>query len=117
MSEGPREQTSRRQMRLAAVGAGLLLLLGIILAIVGEQSYRKRALAQAGLDTNKTNLEFSLRQQHNPFAGMMGGDQRQQPGHGSAPRFAATGSDDLAPMPAITLYRGTASAGGVNIFV
>ena len=82
-----------------------------------DQRSLERALAQAGLDTNKTNLEFSLRQQHNPFAGMMGGDQRQQPGHGSAPRFAATGSDDLAPMPAITLYRGTASAGGVNIFV
>ena len=33
----------------------------------------ERALSQAGLDSGKTNLEFSLRQQHhNPFAGMMG---------------------------------------------
>jgi flagellar hook-length control protein FliK len=77
----------------------------------------ERALSQAGLDTTKTNLEFSLRQQnHNPFAGMMGGDQRQnQSGHGNASHFAGTGSDEAA-MPAITLYRGTASAGGVNIF-
>jgi flagellar hook-length control protein FliK len=78
----------------------------------------ERALSQAGLDITKTNLEFSLRQQnHNPFAGMMGGDQRQnQSGHGNASRFAGTGSDEAAAMPAITLYRGTASAGGVNIF-
>ncbi len=77
----------------------------------------ERALAQAGLDASKTNLEFSLRQQnHNPFAGMMGGDQHQQSGYGGAPRYAASGTDDIAPLPAVTLYRGTASAGGVNIF-
>ncbi len=83
-----------------------------------DQRSLERALAQAGLDANKTSLEFSLRQQqHNPFAGMMGGDHRHQhPGYGSAPRFAAAGTDDAAPLPAITLYRGTASAGGVNIF-
>jgi flagellar hook-length control protein FliK len=77
----------------------------------------ERALSQAGLDTSKTNLEFSLRQQHhNPFAGMMGGDQRQQPGGNGAPRFSLSGNDEVASVPAITLYRGTASAGGVNIF-
>ena len=59
MSEGPREQTSRRQMRLAAVGAGLLLLLGIILAIVGEQSYRKRALAQAEVQADILSASVS----------------------------------------------------------
>jgi flagellar hook-length control protein FliK len=77
----------------------------------------ERALSQAGLDAGKTNLEFSLRQQnHNPFAGMMGGDQHQQQGFGGAPRYAPAGTDEAAPPPAITLYRGTASAGGVNIF-
>jgi len=78
----------------------------------------ERALSQAGLDASKTNLEFSLRQQHhNAFAGMMGGDQRQnQSGYGGAPRFALAGDDETAAMPAVTLYRGTASAGGVNIF-
>jgi flagellar hook-length control protein FliK len=78
----------------------------------------ERALAQAGLDTSKTNLEFSLRQNNqNPFAGMMGGDQRQQnSGYGNASRFALAGNDDGAIAPAVTLYRGTASAGGVNIF-
>ncbi len=83
-----------------------------------DQRSLERALVQAGLDAGKTNLEFSLRQQsHNPFAGMMGGDQRQQhPGYGAAPRFALGGTDDAASLPAVTLYRGTASAGGVNIF-
>jgi flagellar hook-length control protein FliK len=78
----------------------------------------ERALSQAGLDASKTNLEFSLRQQHhNPFSGMMGGDQHhQQSGHGAAAHFAAREADDTASLPAITLYRGTASAAGVNIF-
>jgi flagellar hook-length control protein FliK len=78
----------------------------------------ERALTQAGIDASKTNLEFSLRQNnHNPSAGMMGGDQRQQQGgYGAAPRFSLAGTDDAAAMPAVTLYRGTASAGGVNIF-
>ena len=82
-----------------------------------DRQQLERALSQAGLDTSKTNLEFNLRQQsHNPFAGMMGGDQRQQhPGYGSAPRFGLAG-DEAASLPAVTLYRGTASAGGVNIF-
>ena len=76
----------------------------------------ERALSQAGLDTNKTNLEFSLRQNHqNPFSGMLGGDQRhQQSGTGNAPRFSLD-SDEVTAMPAVTLYRGLASAGGVNI--
>ena len=83
-----------------------------------DQRSLERALAQAGLDAGKTNLEFSLRQQsHNPFTGMMGGDQHQQhPGYGNAPRFSLAGTDDTTSLPAVTLYRGTASAGGVNIF-
>ena len=47
MSEDLREQTSRRQMTLAAAGAALLLVLGIILAILNERSYRERVLTQS----------------------------------------------------------------------
>ncbi len=83
-----------------------------------DQRALERALVQAGLDAGKTYLEFSLRQQgHNPFAGMMGGEQRQHSGQGGTARPAFTRSDDVAPLPAVTLYRGTASPGGVNIFV
>lgn len=47
MTETVREQTSQRQMTLAAVGAGLLLVLGIMLAFMNEHAYRERTLAQA----------------------------------------------------------------------
>ena len=74
----------------------------------------EKALGQAGLDTGKTNLEFSLKQ--NPFAGMSGGDQR--PGaNPQQPRFAFAANSDDATIPSVTLYRGIASSGGVNLFV
>ena len=77
-----------------------------------DQRALERALAQAGLDSSKTNLEFSLRQ--NPFAREHDGD-----GRGQGPAF---GGDQAAaggavPEPIQTLYRGSASAGGVNLFV
>lgn len=77
----------------------------------------ERALSQAGLDSSRTNLEFSLRQQHhNPFAGLLGGDQRQpNSGSGGAARFGLADNDEAATAPSVTLYRGAASAGGVNI--
>jgi len=78
-----------------------------------DQRSLERALAQAGLDSSKTNLEFSLRQ--NPFANMSG-DQRSSQQHFSGnPRFMAAEQNASAPTPSISLYRGTASAGGVNI--
>ena len=81
-----------------------------------DQRQLERALAQAGLDATRTSLEFSLRQNHqNPFAGFMDGNRQQQhPGAGRAARFTG-GNDDIAAAPAVTLYRGIASAGGVNI--
>jgi flagellar hook-length control protein FliK len=81
-----------------------------------DQRQLERALAQAGLDSSRTSLEFSLRQNHqNPFAGLMDGNRQQQhSGSGHASRFS-TESDEIASPPAITLYRGIASAGGVNI--
>jgi flagellar hook-length control protein FliK len=79
----------------------------------------EKALTQAGLDGAKTNLEFSLRQ--NPFAGMMGGDQRPGNGNASGPRFSLTAEADDAitpsTIPSVTLYRGIASSGGINLFV
>ncbi|MEO8758337.1 MAG: flagellar hook-length control protein FliK [Devosia sp.] len=76
----------------------------------------EKALSQAGLDAGKTNLEFSLKQ--NPFAGMTGGDQRQG-GTGPLARYSpgAEADDTLSAIPSVTLYRGIASAGGVNLFV
>jgi flagellar hook-length control protein FliK len=77
----------------------------------------EKALSQAGLDTGKTNLEFSLRQ--NPFAGMSGGNQRSGASP-QQPRFsfaAPSGSDTTTALASVTLYRGIASAGGVNLFV
>ena len=80
-----------------------------------DQRSLEKALGQAGLDGAKTNLEFSLKQ--NPFAGMTGGDQRPSGGYGSGAGYASPTDEDASPVPAITLYRGTASAGGVNLFV
>jgi len=81
-----------------------------------DRSSLERALSQAGVDSGKTNLEFSLRQ--NPFAGMTGGNQQQASTANSGARFSLSAADDdTATIPAITLYRGIASAGGVNLFV
>ena len=80
-----------------------------------DQRALQQALQQAGLDSARTNLEFSLRQ--NPFAAQGGmGDGRGQ-------NQSPSGSNDGAPATdasaadAATHYRGTATAGGVNLFV
>lgn len=81
-----------------------------------DQRSLQQALQQAGLDTSKTNLEFSLRQ--NPFAqqGAMGDGRGGQSGfNGRGDSFA--GGDDTTAEAATTTYRGTASASGVNLFV
>lgn len=81
----------------------------------------EKALGQAGLDSGKTNLEFSLKQnQQNPFAGLTGGDQRPGNGNGGSQFSLAGGNgddDSVSAVPSITLYRGIASTGGVNLFV
>ncbi|HWA18623.1 MAG TPA: flagellar hook-length control protein FliK [Devosia sp.] len=80
-----------------------------------DQKTLERALTQAGLDSNKTNLEFALRQ--NPFS--MGSQQGQQSPYrnsGFSLGPLASEESELA-LPAITLYRGTVSAGGVNLYV
>jgi flagellar hook-length control protein FliK len=79
-----------------------------------DRTALERALAQAGLDSNKTNLEFSLRQ--NPFAreeqNFAG---NRQDGGGNFPAFGTAETED--PAPQVAAYRGTASPGGVNLFV
>jgi flagellar hook-length control protein FliK len=84
-----------------------------------DQRALQQALQQAGLDASKTSLEFSLRQ--NPFAGQsgMGDGQQGQPrfggGNGNGAPGDIAGADTKAAPT--TLYRATASAGGVNLFV
>lgn len=77
-----------------------------------DQRALHQALQQAGLDSSRANLEFSLRQ--NPFAGegFDQGHQQGRTGRGNGPASADTGSE---PVPEI--YRGAASAGALNLFV
>lgn len=76
-----------------------------------DQRALERALQQAGLDSSKTNLEFSLKQ--SPF----GGGQQGQDGNGRNPIFGDAGIADAdeAPPPTVNLYRGSLTASGVNI--
>ena len=81
-----------------------------------DQRSLERALAQAGLDGSKTNLEFSLRQ--NPFAHQE--QQNQGDGNGRSPYSPFSGTaegEEPVPAPHVIAYRGTATAGGVNLFV
>ncbi len=83
-----------------------------------DQRALHQALQQAGLDANKTNLEFSLRQ--NPFA-QQGGLSRRPGRQPAALRRQWQRAAAIPParslLPRHNLYRGTASAGGVNLFV
>ena len=76
-----------------------------------DQRGLEKALQQAGLDSAKTNLEFSLKQ--SPFSG----GQHGQDGNGRQPLFGAdvTADAEDLPPPTINLYRGSLTASGVNI--
>ena len=76
-----------------------------------DQRGLEKALQQAGLDSAKTNLEFSLKQ--SPFSG----GQQGQDGNGRQPLFGAdvTAKAEDLPPPTINLYRGSLTASGVNI--
>jgi len=83
-----------------------------------DQRGLERALQQAGLDSSKTNLEFSLKQ--NPFAGQQGqmGDGQNAGGQsGSADENAGAAETAEEPVPLVNLYRGALTASGVNITV
>jgi flagellar hook-length control protein FliK len=79
-----------------------------------DQRALERALQQAGIDQNKTNLEFSLKQ--NPFAGQQGQEDRDgRPGtQGEVTGGAAVSEAEPTP-PTVNLYRGSLQASGVNI--
>ena len=83
-----------------------------------DQRGLERALQQAGLDSAKTNLEFSLKQ--NPFAGQQGqmgdgqGQGGMQGGQSANDNGSGTGEVEQAP-PLVNLYRGGLQASGVNI--
>ena len=81
-----------------------------------DQRTLERALAQAGLDSAKTNLEFSLRQ--NPFAR---DGQGHNGGNGNGGPYSSPGgpseTDDTAAAAQLVAYRSLASPGGVNLFV
>lgn len=78
-----------------------------------DQRALERALQQAGLDSGKTNLEFSLKQ--NPFAGQQDRQTRDE-------AIADFSDGDLItdepaePAPTVNLYRGALQASGLNIF-
>ncbi|HEY9013126.1 MAG TPA: flagellar hook-length control protein FliK [Devosia sp.] len=81
-----------------------------------DQRSLEKALAQAGLDGGKTNLEFSLRQ--NPFARDGQGQQQQHNGSGSPFASRAADADEVPEIASTTTqYRGLATASGVNLFV
>jgi flagellar hook-length control protein FliK len=75
-----------------------------------DQRALERALAQAGLDTSKTSLEFSLRQHQSQR------QDRDQPQPGAFANDDEAG--DAAPeQTTVTLYRGTHTARGLNLIV
>jgi hypothetical protein len=75
----------------------------------------ERALAQAGLDSNKTNLEFALKE--NPFErnndGFASGSENLS--ENLSEQNDENDSDILSQMPSAIIYRGTASPNGLNI--
>jgi flagellar hook-length control protein FliK len=75
-----------------------------------------QALSQAGLDGSKTNLQFSLSQ--NPFTRQDNGSANSRgsfnPPSGADDETAVSSVESTA---AASIYRGTASAGGLNLFV
>ncbi len=73
----------------------------------------ERALQQAGLDQNKTNLEFSLRQ-NGSGSGQGGGEHQPSPEGGSGTHP----TDDTLPLSTTqNAYQGLAAPGGLNLWV
>ena len=74
-----------------------------------DQKALERALQQAGLDSSKTSLEFSLKQNN-------GNGQQPNQGDARQPLFGTQAPIvDETPLPTINLYRGSLTASGVNI--
>ncbi len=75
-----------------------------------DQRALEKALQQAGLDSNKTNLEFSLKQ--NPFSG---GQQGKEQADNPFSMPSAPGEDAEELPPTVNLYRGALQASGLDI--
>ena len=75
----------------------------------------ERALSQAGLDSNKTNLEFSLKQ--DSFAGQNNdfGTDADNFADAQSNEDDKTEAELIAQMPGAIIYHSTASPGGLNI--
>jgi flagellar hook-length control protein FliK len=81
-----------------------------------DQRSLERALAQAGLDGSKTNLEFSLRQNSSGQQGQ--GDGRgHRPDHHHGGAGTPDTDESVAARSNPAFYRGMATASGVNLFV
>ncbi|WDR04968.1 flagellar hook-length control protein FliK [Devosia rhodophyticola] len=72
-----------------------------------DQRALQQALQQAGLDSSKTTLEFSLRQNNS-------GQQQNQP-QGNSIKVFGGDTPDEPPAPSVKLFRGSLSASGINI--
>ncbi len=75
----------------------------------------ERALSQAGLDSSKTNLEFSLKD--NPFAKNDNGfgNEHENFDEAQAENEIETDIDIINQMPNTIIHRGTATLGGLNM--
>lgn len=73
----------------------------------------ERALSQAGLDTGRTNLEFSLKQ--NPFARQDGQSDNPFAGDNPSAKNNTDTDDAISEMAQTLIYRGGASPGGINM--
>ena len=79
-----------------------------------DQRSLERALQQAGLDTQKTSLEFSLKQNGH---GSSGGTGHGQHGHQAFGLPGTKSNEPEIPAAAGHPYRLPGPAGGVNLFV
>jgi len=81
-----------------------------------DASQLGQAFSQAGLDGSKTNLQFSLSQ--NPFTRQDNGGQQGSSNYSTqVAGDDADGSDAVPAASAAVVYRGTASASGLNLIV
>ncbi len=75
----------------------------------------ERALAQAGLDSSKTNLEFGLKQ--NPFAGDHFASNDDNNASDKSNSEDEQNQIHLPPDSSIAAYQGSVSPGGVSLWV
>ncbi len=84
-----------------------------------DQRALERALQQAGLNTDKANLQFSLKQDQSGGQGQQSGEQQEQQAGSNSD---GDGDNRTAQAPSITenpslVLRGTARPDGLNLWV